>query len=232
MKTRPWKDDEELFSILKNEIYTAVVGDILDKEEQFHQFLPPEIKPLRRDMMLVGRAMPVLETDTYGEINIDSKSAVMAKPFGLMLEALDNLLPDEVYICTGSSPSYALWGELMTTRATFLKAGGVVLNGYTRDTKETINGQFPIFSFGGYAQDQGPRGKVVDYRIPIEIGGVKIVPGDLVIGDMDGVCIVPKSLEEEVIIKALEKARGEKKVKKAIIGGMSAAKAFEKFGIM
>ncbi|MCG8307096.1 MAG: RraA family protein [Cytophagales bacterium] len=232
MNDNVWKNDEELFTVLRREIYTAVVGDILDKEGYFHQFLPPEIKPLKRDMMLVGRAMTVLETDIFGETHGTSKNPVLAKPFGLMLEALDDLLPGEVYVCTGASPSYALWGELMTARASFLKAGGVVLNGYTRDTRETTNGGFPIFSFGGYAQDQGPRGKVIDYRVPIEIGKVKIDPGDLVIGDMDGVCIVPKSIEEDIIIKALENARDERMVRKAIISGMSAVESFEEFGIM
>ena len=69
---------------------------------------------------------------------------------------------------------------------------------------------FPTFSYGRYAQDQAPRGKVIDFRCRIEIGGVRVHPGDIVFGDIDGVCIVPREAEEEVIAKALEKARGEK----------------------
>jgi regulator of RNase E activity RraA len=73
---------------------------------------------------------------------------------------------------------------------------------------------------------------VVDYRCPIEIGGVRVTPGDLVFADLDGVVIVPSAVEAEVIEKALEKARGEKVVRKAIEGGMSSTEAFKKFGIL
>ena len=76
------------------------------------------------------------------------------------------------------------------------------------------------------------RGKVVDFRVPIEIEGAKIQPGDIIFGDVDGVCVVPKAAEEEVFVRALEKARGEKKVRKAIEEGMSATEAFRTFGIM
>jgi regulator of RNase E activity RraA len=106
------------------------------------------------------------------------------------------------------------------------------MNGYSRDTRGILELGFPTFSFGRYAQDQGPRGKVIDFRVPIEISGVRIEPGDIVFGDMDGVCIVPRSIEEEVITRALEKARGEKMVQKKIEEGMSAKEAFEKYGIM
>lgn len=149
-----------------------------------------------------------------------------------MFEALDSLQEDEVYICTGASLKYALWGGLMTTRALKLKAAGAVLDGFSRDTKELLNLGFPAFSRGTYAQDQGPRGKVVDYRIPIEIGGVRINPGDIVYGDRDGVVIVPKEIMDEVFDKAIEKARGEKAVKNALEAGMSTVEAFDKFGIM
>lgn len=224
-------NDIELFKIVKAELFTAVIGDIMDKMGYTRQFLPPKIQPLRENMILVGRAMPVLEADCFEELS-NGANPYLSKPFGLMLEALDDLKENEVYICTGSSPSYALWGELMSTRAISLKAAGAVVNGYSRDTKGILELNFPTFSYGRYAQDQAPRGKVIDYRIPIEIEGVRINPGDIVVGDMDGVCIVPKEIEKEVIEKALEKARGEKTVQKAIEEGMSALDAFAKYGIM
>ena len=75
-------------------------------------------------------------------------------------------------------------------------------------------------------------GAVIDFRVPIEIGGARIQPGDILFGDVDGVCVVPKAAEEEVFVRALEKARGEKRVRKAIEDGMSTKEAFETFGIM
>ena len=227
-----WKNDKELFSIAKNELFVALVGDVLDKIGYQHQFLPPKIKPLQNDFVVIGRAMPVLEADVFEEEAKESKNPLMKKPFGIMFEALDSLKEDEVYICSGSSLNYALWGGLMSTRAINLKAAGAVLHGWSRDTNEILNLNFPTFSYGGYAQDQGPRGKVMDYRVSIEIEGVRIHPGDIVYGDRDGVLIVPKDTVDEAFTGAIEKARGEKMVQKALEAGMSTVEAFEKYGIM
>jgi regulator of RNase E activity RraA len=113
-----------------------------------------------------------------------------------------------------------------------LRAAGAVMDGYSRDTNEVLNLNFPTFSFGGYAQDQGPRGKVIDYRVPIEIKGTRINPGDIIYGDRDGVLIVPKEVEIKAFMGAIEKSRGEQLVKKALENGMSTVDAFNKFGIM
>lgn len=225
-----WDTDDELFHIIRKELYTAVVGDIMDKLGLLHQFLPPQIRPLNDSAFVIGRAMPVLEADVFGAEG--NENPVLNKPFGLMLEALDDLKKNEVYICTGASPKYALWGELMSTRAKKLGAAGAVVDGYSRDTHGILRIDFPTFSYGRYAQDQAPRGKVIDFRVPLEIKGVRIYPGDIVLGDIDGVCIVPKEVEEEVFRLAIEKATGEKMVQKKIEEGMRAKEAFDTYGII
>jgi regulator of RNase E activity RraA len=227
-----WKSDKEIFNLAKKELFTAVVGDILDKMGFYHQFLPPEIRPIQKEMVVIGRAMTVLEADCFIDVAENAQNPLSNKPFGLLFEALDDLKPGEIYVCSGASPRYALWGGLMTTRATQLKASGAVLDGYYRDTLEIIDLQFPCFGYGAYAQDQGPRGKVVDYRVPIEIGGIRINPGDIIFGDVDGVLIVPKEVEGEAFSESLQKVRGEQKVAEAIKQGMSAVQAWEKYGIM
>jgi regulator of RNase E activity RraA len=227
-----WKNDKELYAMAKQELFTALVGDVLDKLGYLHQFLPPGIKPLSPDMVVIGRAMPVLEADVFGEIIEDTRNPVMKKSFGIMFEALDDLKEDEVYICTGSSFRYALWGGLMSTRAMKLKAAGAIVNGYSRDTNQVLQLNFPTFSRGTYAQDQGPRGKVVDFRVPVELEGIRINPGDILFGDRDGVLVVPREAEEEAFTGAFEKARGEKLVLKALQDGMSSVDAFGKYGIM
>lgn len=229
---KEWNDDKTLIALIKNELYTAVIGDIMDKMEYTHQFLPPRIRPLRDDMFVVGRAMTVLEADVHDNPAGKGSNPVLKRSFGLMLEALDDLKENEVYICSGSSPEYALWGELMSARAIQCKAAGAVVNGYSRDTKGILALDFPCFSYGPYAQDQAPRGKVIDYRVPIEIEGVMVNDGDMLIGDVDGVCVVPREIEEAVFTGALEKARGERLVLKKIQEGMKARDAFDKFGIM
>ncbi|MBD1558945.1 RraA family protein [Vibrio sp. S9_S30] len=224
--------DNILFTKIREELFTAVLGDVMDKMGYTQQFLPPYLNTLQRDMVIAGRAMTVLEADVFEEASSESPNPAMAQPFGLMFEALDSLKPNDVYICTGSSPDYALWGGLMSTRALKLGAAGAVLDGYLRDSNEILSLGFPVASRGCYAQDQGPRGKVINYNVPLRVGAVKIQPGDIIFGDCDGVLCIPKEIEEDVISKALEKVRGESEVRKALENGMSTVDAFERFGIM
>ena len=227
-----WQSDEELFAIAKRELFTSVVGDVMDKLKLFHQFLPPQIRPLDPSYVLIGRSMPVLSGDVFEERVTGSANKLMEKPFGLMLEALDDLKLNEIFVNTGSSPRNALWGELMTTRARILGAAGAVVNGYTRDTRAVLKMGFPVFAFGSFGQDSAPRYKVYDFRVSIEIGQARIEPGDILFGDIDGVCVIPARAEVEVFSLALEKARGEELVKKDLEQGVSAVSAFERHGIM
>lgn len=225
-----WHNESEMLHVMKTELYSSVIGDILDQMGYVHQFLPSRIQPLREHMVVAGRAMTVLEADVCaGE---GGRNPVLQRNFGLMLEALDDLKKDEIYICSGPSPSYALVGELMCTRMKILGAAGCVVNGFHRDTRGILELDFPCFSYGRYAQDQAPRGKVLDYRVPIEMDGVRILPGDLIFGDLDGVLVIPRAVEQEVLERAYEKATGEKTVAQAIRSGMSAVESFRVHGIM
>src|SRR5690348_14562319 len=189
-------DDQELFDLIRGKLFTAVVGDILDTLGYQHQFLPPGIMPLQKHMRMVGRAMPVLEADVFAAQS-ETVGPLAAKPFGLLFQALDDLHKNEIYVASGSSLRYALWGGLMTTRALHLQAAGAVLDGYVRDTNEIEALAFPVFCRGSYAQDQGPRGKVIDYRCSLELESVRINSGDLLFGDREGVLVIPRAVEEE-----------------------------------
>lgn len=232
MKLSQCADDASLFELMRTELFTAVVGDMLDARGYLRQFLPPRIQPLRDDMIVVGRAMPVLESDDRGGEGPGRENPAFNRPFGLMLRALDDLKTDEVYICGGSSPDYALWGELMSLAARNRGAAGAVVNGWSRDTRGILEMGFPTFSYGRYAQDQRARGKVVDFRCEISIEGVRVRPGDIIFGDLDGVVVVPREIGRDVLADAHEKAIGEKAVYHAIKGGMGAQESWDRFGIM
>ncbi len=227
-----WKSDDDLFQLVVRELFTCVVGDVMDKIGLTHQFLPPAIRPLHPEMVVIGRAMPVLSGDVFTEKVEGSANPLSARSFGLMLQALDDLRAGEIYLNTDSSPRNAMWGEMMSTRARRLGARGAIVNGYVRDTRVILAMNFPTFGFGSYGQDSAPRYKVYDYTVPIEIGAVMIHPGDIVFGDIDGVLVVPAAAESEVFHRALEKARGEKTVKRDLESGISATEAFALHGIM
>ncbi|EWY39622.1 demethylmenaquinone methyltransferase [Skermanella stibiiresistens SB22] len=212
-------------------MFTAVIGDVMDTRGLTRQFLPPEIRALDPDMMIAGRAMPVLEADCHGD-TLGAESG-KANPFGLMLRALDELKRDEVYICTGGSPRYALWGELMSTRARTLGAAGAVVDGFHRDTRGIRALGFPVFSHGAYAQDQRVRGRVIDFRCSIEFGnGTRVAPGDVIVGDIDGVLAIPREHAAEIVALALEKVEGEEAVRVMIERGDRTEDIFGRTGIM
>jgi len=151
---------------------------------------------------------------------------------GLLTEALDDLREGEVYLASGGDMRCAYWGELLTAAARTRGAVGAVVNGYHRDTPKVLEQDWPVFSRGRYCQDSAVRTQVTDFPCPIEVAGVWVEPGDLVFGDLDGVVVIPKRVEREVVTGALEKARGEKVVRQAIEQGMSATEAFATFGIL
>lgn len=232
-----WKDDEEMFCLMKEKLYTPVVGDILDQMGYKYQFLPAEIRPLAalvpvdafvdrtqpdNRLKIAGYACTVLENDVFD---------TPKKPFGYLTEALDQLQPNEVYVATGAHNS-ALWGELLTATAKARGAVGAVLDGYSRDTPQVLEQNFPVFCTQCWAQDSSVRTYVFDYRCTIEIGQVTIHDGDLVFGDIDGVLIIPRQIKDEVLERALEKASAEKSMRKAIEQGMSSTEAFRTFGVL
>ena len=150
-----WKNDDELFALMRETLYSSVIGDILDKMNYLHQFLPWRIQPMRENMVVAGRAMTVLEADALETVS-EGQNPIMRQSFGLMLEALDDLKKNEVYICTGSSPHICLVGELMCTRMKILGAAGAVVNGFHCDTNGILDLDFPCFLMGDMPRTRAP----------------------------------------------------------------------------
>ena len=216
-------DEVERRDLVRRELSSSVIGDALDAVGRSHQILPAKIRSLEASMVVVGRAMPVLVTAVFGK---------QPRPFGRLTEALDQLESGEIYLAHGGGVPAAAWGELLTTTARARGSVGAVIHGFHRDTAKILMQAWPVFSRGAYAQDSAIRSAVQDYRVPVEIGGVEITPGDLVYGDVDGVVIVPTECEDEVLERALTKARAEDLVRAAIEDGLSSTAAFAKFGVL
>lgn len=215
--------DSERFALVSTSLYTAVIGDVLDQLGRVHQFLPPEVRPMRPGMRVVGRAMPALLADVDG---------TPARPFGRLTDALDALQPGDVYLARRGRQNCAAWGEILTATARVRGATGAVVDSFHRDTPQVLEQDFPVFSRGAYGQDAGARSVVIDYGVATEIGGVSIAPGDLVVGDGDGVLVVPAGVEAEVLERALEKAGAENLVRRAIENGMTSTDAFAAYGVL
>lgn len=107
-----------------------------------------------------------------------------------------------------------------------------MVDGWHRDTPQVLEQNWPVFSWGCYAQDSSVRTQVVDYRCTIEVGQVTVHDGDYIFGDVDGVLVIPKEIAGEVVEEALDKASREKGLRKAVESGMPVTEAFAKFGVL
>jgi len=218
--------ERDLLTMIREHLFSAVIGDVMDNVGLHRQFLPPEVRPIAPGMTVVGHAMPLQLADLTGDW--DATDA-----FGVMFRALDDLKPGEVYLTAGGSLNYSLWGGLMSTRALKLGAAGAVFDGFHRDTKEIVQLGFPVFSRGAYAQDQRGRGHVTDFRCPVTFAnGTRAEPGDIIVGDIDGVVLIPKANAVEIVRLALQKVEGEEGVRRMIESGETTESVFAKTGIM
>jgi len=224
-----WKTDEELFALMRAELSTCPVSDVMEQLGFLHPMLPPEIRPVRSDMVMVGRAMPVQDE---APIPYGTPTRFDKKPFGLMFESIDALRPNEVYIASGGEIYAARFGEFLSLRSQKLGAAGAVINGCIRDANCVRSLNFPVYAHGTYAYGLQRRHNVVDYRCSIKIGEVRIRPGDLIFGDGDGVCVIPHEAERDVINRAIGKSELESKVRKDVIDGYGLVEAFKRHSVM
>ncbi len=209
---------------MRQSFYSAVVCDVLDAAGFPHQSPRVPLKPLTTGGVLVGRAKTTLWADM---------AHADPKPYELELAAVDGCKADDVLIAAaGGSPRSGIWGELLTTAARNQGCVGAIIDGMVRDVRKVRAMGFPIFARGTCIYDSKDRQRVIDIDVPVEIDGVRIVPGDLVFADEDGVVIVPRAVEEAVLQKAWEKVHAENEVRDAIAAGMKATEAFRKFGVL
>ena len=218
--------DDIVRNIRRHRIPTAVLSDTLDSLDLRNQAMRPHIRPLDLSIDMAGRArtglyMPVFHVDPA--IN----------PYEREIELIDGLQADEVVVLAcGDSGRIAPWGELLTTACLARKAAGCVTDGLVRDIRQIAQMRFPVFHGGVGPLDSKGRGKVMEIEVPVMCAGVLVRPQDLVVGDADGVVVIPREVEEKVVALAIEKVSGENDTREALRAGDSLASVFQRFGIL
>jgi len=214
----------EYYELIDSKLYTSVVADVMDDLGRWHQVMRYDIRPLYEDARVVGRAATMLACEVY---------QVPEQPFELMLEFLDSLQPGEVVVSTTQgSTRAAVWGELLATHTRARGGQGAIIDGLTRDTWGTTEMKFPVFATGRTPADSKGRLDVIAVRVPLDVGGVRVHDGDLVLGDVDGCLAVPQDIEAEVIERALAKVEGENTVRDVLRDGASIRRVFAEYGIL
>lgn len=211
---------------IRENLYSAVISDALDAAGYRKQCLAPQLplSPRTGINRLAGRC----RTTLWEEIDFEDP-----EPYKLELEAVDDCEPDDILIAAAhSSMRSGIWGELLSTASRNRGCAGVVVDGAVRDLAAMREMGFPVFAGGVSPYDSLNRQRVISRDEPVEVGGVMIETGDFVFADEDGVVIVPKKVEDQILAAAWKKVHAENEVRDAIRDGLGAAAAFERYGVL
>lgn len=211
-------------STLRERLRSALVCDALDALGVRDAALSHRFEPLSLDGVMVGRAFPVT-TAIVDE--------VPEAPYVGLLRALDALAPDDVYVISAHGrPDVSLWGELLSTMSIAAGGAGALCEGTVRDVAQVRALGFPCFAYGTAPFDINGRLEVIGHGEPVAIEGKTIRPGELLVGDVDGVVVVPEEVEHEAIERALAKDGTESELRASVAGGLKPSLAFARYGVL
>jgi 4-hydroxy-4-methyl-2-oxoglutarate aldolase len=217
---------DDFIATIRARLYTAVLSDVLDELGFRSQALPAQIRPLDESLNMAGFARTGIYREVYRVVPDEN-------PYELEIALVDDLKRDDVAVLgCGGSTRIAPWGELLTTASRARGAAGCLTDGYVRDIRQIRALQFPVFHGGIAPLDSKGRGKVAEIDVPIRCGGVAVSPGDLVVGDADGVIVVPRAIEAAALEKAVAKVRGENDTRAELERGAALADVFARHGIL
>ena len=204
--------------------FTAVIQDVMDAMNVRVQCMDPNIRPLSPAMKAWGEAVTIyLETVTE----------IPEEPFQMEMELLDDTKEGQIIVAQCNTKKLsAFWGGLLSNAAVGHKVSGVIIDGGARDYNEIVELKFPVFCKGLIPYDSLGRMDGKERDIPIECGGIRVCPGDLVFADVDGIVVVPQGMVDEVVNKAWEKVQGESKVREELKSGAGVVDTFKKYGIL
>jgi regulator of RNase E activity RraA len=203
-------------------IYTGAISDVLDDMDYHDQVLPTGIQALTTEQQLAGVALPV-----EGQPTDSTDPEVIYIP---ILRMLGDLKHGDVIVSQPHDNLSAHLGELSCETAKFRGARGAVIDGGVRDSDYILKLGFPVFCRYRTPADVAGRWKLTSYGSPIQIGEVTIRRGDFIVGDRDGVVVVPKQITLEVLAKSEELVNTENFVRKAILQGVHPVDAYRKYG--
>ena len=205
---------EPVLSELKK-LSATTVSDALDRLGSAGQCLG--IKPLAREFLLCGRAFTMRTVPVVGEP-------------GSVGDYIDDVPEGEVVVIDNAGrPDMTVWGDILTFVAHRRRVGGSVIDGHCRDISLSLELQYPIFSRGWSMRTGKDRVQLDAMDVPVLIGGTEVSPGDLLLGDADGVVAVPRSREVEVVALAKEIEEAEDRIRTAVENGMRLDEARKQF---
>lgn len=200
----------------------ALVSDCLDRLGFRNQVLDPRVVALEPGMCVIGPAHTLFASDEPGDAS---------DPYAGEIAGVDAIGVGTVVVvstCRGA----AIWGELLATSATARGAVGVVSDAPVRDSQQLCAMGFPTFCVGASPRDSQGRVSIANHNVAITCAGVEVAPGDLIVGDRDGVVSIPRSAIDDVVRLVNEKLQGEDTVRAALAAGQSLRSVFDHHRIL
>jgi 4-hydroxy-4-methyl-2-oxoglutarate aldolase len=219
-------DTAERLALLErlDRLYPAVVADCLDKVGVRSNVMDTRIRPIYPQARMSGFA------STVHAIEVDQPPADPDNYYKGELQAVDAIRDGDIMVVSQVRGSY--WGELLATASRYRGGRGIVVDAWTRDTLQLIEMEFPTFAAGINCHDSLGRIDVDAVGVGIECGGVHVEQGDLILGDYDGVVVIPSGVADEVLTMAEEKVSGENLVRSKLEEGMPVWDAFRTYGVI
>ncbi len=220
--------DADLFAFARQKLYVPVVCDVLDSLGYRQQAMHQRLRPLLPDIRACGFAGRARTIHWAAADYI-----VEEDPYGLEIDVVDSLKPGDVVVhSTDFAGSNAPWGELMSTIAQRNGAVGCVCDSQVRDCVRIIDLGFPVYYAGIRPLDSMGRGRVVAYDVPVRCGEVLVQPGELVLADFDGIVVVPRAVEAQVLRQAAEKADKENASRADLLAGKSLRAVYNTYHVL
>ncbi len=208
-------------------LYSAVLSDVLDGLGLTRQAMRPFVRPLDEALVLFGRARTGLYMPRY---HVEPGR----NPYEVEIALVDDLREGDVAVlaCGGPTDRIAPWGELLTTASVARGAAGCVTDGLVRDVRRIREVGFPVFHGGIGPLDSKGRGEMMAMDVPVECGGVRVEPGDYVLGDVDGLVVVPQGVAAEAFRQALAKVEAEGRTREMLAAGRKLKEVFDELGVL
>ncbi|HEX9880532.1 MAG TPA: RraA family protein [Candidatus Binatia bacterium] len=180
------------------DLSVAAVSDALDRLGLHGTCLG--IQPLANGYKMAGRAFTV----KYIPVGVVK---------GTVGDYIDDVAPGDVVVLDNAGRvDCTVWGDILTSVAHKRGVGGTVIHGVCRDVARSLGLKYPIFSRGKFMRTGKDRVQVDGMNVPVSMGDVQVRPGDILVGSDDGVVVVPKEKEEEVLTVAQSISEAEAKL--------------------
>ncbi|ORA37184.1 RraA family protein [Mycobacterium aquaticum] len=205
-------------------LFAAVLADTLDRMGYREQVVDQRVKHMAGPARLLGPARTV---------RVETVDAAPQEPYAVLLMAIDTASAGDVLVMdAGGQVTSGLFGGLLANACRSAGIRGAVVDGGIRDIAELELLDFPTFGAATHPSDSYSRQEVVEFDVPVKLGGTLVRPGDHLMADGDGIVVIPGDIVNDVFARAVQKIETESEMRASLKQGMRLREAFATYGVL